>query len=271
MLKRKLNQVLSNVPPPSPPKPDFSAQQALREKIKAWANLPLAQFCRTRPDFDAKHGLVYKLLRTSKERLKDSTLCSHDTAFWLRNYQNSVSALWVIKLAGKSAGSVSRNQLLQWLRDRGEMSNMLQVHKWTKKWGFVDSEHTMTILASPTSVEEARIVYRESKTVIASKASRQALANKLLGELLKNTRKQPQENTEWGSDVYKLFKTLNKDLLTFQIMLGGMIKHQPLRAYFDELWELALKQQTANNIKIDTKLEETRERVQKLIRAGSPK
>lgn len=269
MLKRKLNQVLLNKPQPAAPKPDFAAVQALREKIKDWSNLPLSQFCRTKPDFDAKHGLVYKLLRTSRERLRDSTLCCHDAAFWLRNYQDSVSALWVIKLAGKDAGSVSRNQLLQWLRDKGETANMMQVYKWTKKWGFPDTNHTQTIISSPKTAEEARSIYKESKSLMSTKASKQALANKLLSELLKNTDFRKIENPEkWAEDVYAVFKTFNKDLVTFQVMLGGMIRFQPLRRYHDEVWELAMKQQSANNIRVDKKLMETNDRVLKLIHAA---
>lgn len=270
MLKRKLNQVLSNKPQPAAPKPDFAAVQALRGKIKQWSELPLSQFCRTKPDFDAKHGLVYKLLRTSKDRLRDSTLCSHDSAFWLRNYQDSVSALWVIKLAGKDVGNVSRNQLMQWLRDRGETASMMEVYKWTKKWGFLDNNYTKTIISSPKTAEQARAIYKESKSLMSTKASKQALANKLLSELLNNSDLRKIDNPEkWAEDVFAVFKTFNKDLVTFQVMLGGMIKFQPLRRYHQEVWELATKQESANNIKIDKKLVETNERVMKLINSAN--
>lgn len=256
VLKRRLNRVLkfgdAILPEERTSRPDFGEIQSLRNQIKRQIGLPVAQFCRTKPEFDAKHGLVYKMLKTDVSRLKNSTLCSHDVSYWLRDHKHPTAALWIIRLAGPFYGSIPRNQLLQWLKTHEHEKTMLTVYKWTKKWGFKDTERTRAIVAWPRSIEEARELYRDSKFETAE--AKRIYGNKLLNEVTLLNSVEPEK-------FWAFFRTLNKDVITFQTMLGAMIKHSTLRPYRDELWQLAERQEKANNIVIDTKMRETFQRL----------
>lgn len=261
VLRRRLNRVLkfenAIVPEERTSKPDFGEIQRLRAQIKRHIGLPVAQFCGTKPEFDAKHGLIYKLLKTNATRLKNSTLCSHDVAYWLRDHKHPTAALWIVRLAGPFYGSISRNQLLQWLKTHEHKKVMQTVYKWTKKWGFKDTERTRTIVACPKSVEEARELYKNSSFETAQ--AKHIYGNQLLKEISLLDSIQPAE-------FWVFFRTLNKDVITFQIMLGAMIKHNALRAYRDEIWHLAERHEKAHNIVIDAKMKETYQRVKCLPR-----
>lgn len=222
---------------------DFSADQKIRHSIKQRMSLPLQRFCSSKPDFDGRHGLVYKLLKSSPQRLKNGVLTSHDMMYWLRQ-KKVVPALWIVKLAGDQAGQVPRNQLLQWLVENNQKKEIDTVLKWTKKWGIKENARSMVITADPQTVAEARAIYRSADT---DAHSRQILGNSLLKKVI-----------EYDPDqIYSFYKSLNKDVRTFQIMFAGMIRNPGLKKYRDELWETAQRHSKANNIAIDSKLEET--------------
>lgn len=252
MLKKKLNYVLEHgklpLSRPQVTQEQIDASNEMRQKVQDRMRLPLSQFLSTKVPFDAKHGMVYKILKTSPQRLRDSTLCSHDVAFWLKDHKHPTAAAWVLKLAGPQVGQVSRNQILQWLKDRNEQQTF---YRWTRKWGFEDTAVTKTIMASPSSVSEARGQYKEFK------GDKQVFGNKLLHTLSHS------QNID-ADEFYAFFRMLPKDVITFQIMLSSMVRHLELRQFLDSVWELAEKQERNNNIKIDDKLRETHTRVAKL-------
>jgi len=254
MLKKKLNYVLEHGKLPTA-KPKITQEQIsqsnlMRSNVQNWLDMPLAQFLRTKPPFHAKHGMVYKLLKTSPQRLHDSTLCSHDVAFWLRDHKHPTAATWVLKLAGPTVGQVSRNQVLQWLQNSNRNKDKQLFYQWTRKWGFEDSSATKAIMADPSTVVEARELYK------GFNGDKQVYGNKLLDRLARR-------GVE-AEGLYAFFRTLNKDVVTFQIMLSAMIQHAELRKYLAVVWELAERQNANNNIKIDDKLRETYDRVVRL-------
>lgn len=225
---------------------NFEENKELSNKIKAMFEQPLREFCRKKPEFDYKHGLVYKLLKTDPHRLRNGVLTSHDARYWLRDRQLVVPALWLIRLAGPLKGLVARNELLQWLYERGERRNMMAVYNWTKKWGFEDNEHTRTITTVAKSVADAREKYRTS--AVREARSRLILGNKLLKEVANDG--DPRE-------VIAFYRSLNKDVITFQIMLGAMLKNRGLLKYCDDIWATAQSQAATGSIVIDEKLRET--------------
>lgn len=263
-LKKKLRVIVLGVPKNSKinsKRTDFTKDEEIRVLISDRIQLNLRDMFK-KPSFNDKHGLAYKLLKTDKKRLEDSTLCSHDVQRWLRDFKNPSAAVWVLKLAGPKTGSISRNQILQWLKSNGKISEMRMVYNWTKKWGFNDTEYTKNIIVSAKSVEEARALYKE--TQFSTKESKRVFGNQLLKQLI-------SDSTKYGipkEDVFGFFKMLNKDIFTYQLMLAAMIKHSEYRVYRDQVWELIVKDEQANNIKIDTKLKDTNERVLKLISAS---
>lgn len=230
---------------------DFSEDQKVRQLIKQRMSLDVPQFCSTKPEFDGRHGLVYKLLKSSPQRLRNGVLTTHDMMFWLRQGK-VVPALWIVKLAGPQIGQVPRNQLLQWLGENNEKKQIDTVLKWTKKWGIKDNARSAVIASDPKTVAEARSIYKDTKT---DKQSRQILGNSLLKKVI----------TLDAEEVYAFYKSLNKDVRTFQIMFAGMFKNRGLTQYRDEIWETVNRHSKANNFAIDTKLKETYEATAKII------
>ncbi|PRT55422.1 hypothetical protein B9G98_03042 [Wickerhamiella sorbophila] len=239
---------------------DFREDQKIRQQIKERMTLQLPLFCSSRPEFDGRHGLVYKLLKSSPQRLKNGVLTTHDMMFWLRQ-KKIVPALWIVKLAGPHVGQVPRNQLLQWLGENNEKRHIETVLKWTKKWGIKDNARSAVIASDPKTVAEARSIYKATGT---DKKSRQILGNALLKKVV----------TYNADEVYAFYKSLNKDVRTFQTMFAGMFKNPELMKYREEIWETVNRHSKANNLVIDSKLKETYEATAKLteckVLAGQP-
>ena len=245
-LKKSLRDLVNYGRPPKPaPRKNFSDDVPIREQIQARLELPLSKFCSTKPDFDGRHGLVYKMLKTDVNRVKNGVLTAHDMMAWLRQGK-PVPALWIVKLAGPKYGQIPRNQLLQWLRDNGREAEAASVLNWTKKWGIKQDSRALLLATNPKTVQEARIKYREADLPASD---RQKFSNALLQKVVGLD---PDE-------VFAFYKTLNKDIYTFQIMFAGMVKNKPLRKYRDQVWTTAQKHADAKNIVIDDKLRETYE------------
>lgn len=255
-IKRKLDatvRALKPAPRKSLAHSDYSALQELREAISRRLNSSVRDITKPAP-FDEKHGLVYKLLKTDRRRLKDSTLCSHDTVMWLRDFRNPAAAAWMLKLAGPDVGQVSRNQVLQWLRDNGRAQDMRMLYDWTKKWGFKDSDYTKNIVLNPKTVDEARELYKT--TNFAAKKSKKAFGNHLLKIVIQNGCP-PKE-------VFGFFVTIPKDIITYQLMLAGMIELPALRVYRDQVGASLQKDIAAGNVRADDKLNQTYHRLRRL-------
>lgn len=250
-LKQKLARLVKdNLPRQAPPRKVWSENQELRDKIKATFNLPLPEFCRQKAQFDYHHGLVLKLLKTDKKRLNNGVLVSHDMFYWLRDRNMEVPALWILRLSGPTKGSVARNQLLQWLQDHRSLKSAETVRRWTKKWGFKDSPRTLAIAtAKVTSVAEARTVYSEAKVKYSADAkSRRIIGNKLLEMVALS---------DDPESVWAFFRSLQKDIVTMQIMTAALIKSRELRKFRPFLLELINNMTASQNIKVDSKLKES--------------
>lgn len=263
-LKQKLARLVNEgLPRPEIPRHAWSENQELRNRIKTTFTMPIADFCRRRAPFDYHHGLVLKMLKTDKKRLNNGVLVSHDTFYWLRDRKMEVPALWILRLAGPSKGSVTRNQVLQWLQDHHSLKAAETVRLWTKKWGFKDSPRTLTIAAaSVKNVGEARATYTEAKVKYSLDAvSRRIIGNKLLEAVI--GRDEPE--AIWG-----FFRSLQKDVVTLQIMTAALIKSLALRKYRPALYELISTMQSARNITVDEKLQQSIDRLNRLPITASP-
>lgn len=257
-LRTKLKQLVEGRLAEPAKRTDFSEDDAVRRKIKDFLTLPLLEFCRTKPDFDMRHGLVYKTLKTDQQRLRNGVLTAHDMNYWLRRNQ-PVPALWVLRLAGKK-GRVARNQFLGWVSSQLGPKKAAAVLNWTKKWGLpADDPYAVTAVAHSTNVADARRQYAARHGLDAS--ARRVLGNTLLRDVASGGD---------ADEVFAFYKSLNKDVVTFQVMLGAMLKNPPLRRFRDEVWQTALRQEAANNIVIDDKLRETHAAIERLAPPSPP-
>ncbi|ANB15610.1 hypothetical protein AWJ20_3247 [Sugiyamaella lignohabitans] len=151
-------------------KPDiFKVNDLLSSRVETFFSQDIYKLLKSTPTFNVRHGLVFRFLGTSVERVKNSYLVAEDVEKQLIK-GNLAQAIYIVKLA-RTNGSVGMNLILKHILshditetvkglpfkvqgNKSEYNQQLaqKVYHLLRKWGVPVNSHTHSILFNKNSL-----------------------------------------------------------------------------------------------------------------------